>query len=184
MLAAVAAACAGLGLSATAVRLGVRFHPLDFFWCVGAGCFARAIDAIVRLQLSGTTGLEPQPTLAGSGIDGWLIATVFFASVVLAPLIEEVFFRGLLQRSLARSMRRVRPRAASVIAVAATSVVFSLVHVLVGADTGAAAISTAIGTFVFSLAAGSLMAATSRIGGAVVAHVVFNGVAVLLVWPR
>ena len=35
---------------------------------------------------------------------------------------------------------------------------FSLVHVLVGVDTGAATLGTAIGTFVFSLAAGSLMA--------------------------
>jgi len=43
---------------------------------------------------------------------------------------------------------------------------FSLVHVLVGVDTGAATLGTAIGTFVFSLAAGSLMAGIYFINGA------------------
>lgn len=109
---AVVAACAGLNSSAAAVRRGVELYPLSLFWGAGAGCFARTINALVRLQLSGTAGLEPQPTLAGSGIDGWLIRTVFLASVVLASLIEEVLFRGFLPRSLARSMRRVRSRAA------------------------------------------------------------------------
>ena len=57
------------------------------------------------------------------------------------------------------------------------SAVFALMHV-VGAGPQAL-----IGTFFFGLLAGTLTAATGRIGGAVVAHVVFNGIAVLLMWP-
>ncbi len=186
MLAAIAAACTGLGWRASVQRLGLHFHPFDLLWGIAAGCFVRAVDAIARLQLMGTTGLEPQPTLGAVGVDGWLIMTGILAPVMLGPLIEEIFFRGLLQRSLVRSIRHTlhHVASASIIAVLATSVLFSLVHFLVGTDVGIAAVATAIGTFAFSLAAGFLTAATGRIGGAIVAHIVFNGVAVLLLWPR
>lgn len=66
---------------------------------------------------------------------------------------------------------------AAVLGVIVASAVFALMHV-VGAGPQAL-----IGTFFFGLLAGTLTATTGRIGGAVVAHVVFNGIAVLLMWP-
>lgn len=184
MLAAVGMASVGLGLRASVGRLGIAFHPLDLFWGVAGGCFARAIDALSRLQLTGSTGLDPQPIIGTQAMDAWLVLTAILAPVVIAPVIEELFFRGLVQRSLARTIRRVPGGIAAAISIVATSAVFSAVHLLVGAETGIAALATGIGTFVFSLVAGSIVAATGRLGGAIVAHVVFNGVAVLLMWPR
>jgi uncharacterized protein len=63
---------------------------------------------------------------------------------------------------------------AAVVGVVATSVVFALVHLV-----GQAPVAL-LGTFVFALVAGTIAAATGRIGGAIVAHVVFNGIAVVL----
>jgi membrane protease YdiL (CAAX protease family) len=184
MLAAVGVASAGRGWQATISRLGVAIHPFDLFWGLAGGCFARAIDALSRLQLTGTTGLDPQPTVGTPATDLWLILTAILAPVIIAPIIEELFFRGLFQRSLARAMPLARSGAVAVISIVATSVVFSVVHLVVGAETGIAAVAMGIGTFTFSVVAGSIVATTGRLGGAVVAHVVFNGVAVFFLWAR
>jgi uncharacterized protein len=158
-------------------RLGLRFGLFDVFWGIAAGCLARAFDASVNLLLHGSTGLAPQPTLGGPPDLGVLILA-FLAPVLLAPVIEEVFFRGLLQRALVSALGERMPRlGAAVLGVIVASAVFELMHVV---GSGSAAL---IGTFVFGLIAGTLTAATGRIGGAVVAHVVFNGIAVLLMWP-
>lgn len=183
------------------VPLGVAWSlgalwAVDVLWGVAAGCLARAIDAFVNIALYRSTGLNPQPSL-GAGIDGWFIVTGLLAPVLLAPVIEEIFFRGLLQRSLIAGLGRgMPPVVAAIGGVVVTSAVFALVHILVGMSAtggatvfGPAAIGTAmvglgLSTFVFALAAGAIAAATGRIRGAIVAHVVFNGLAVLLTWPR
>lgn len=174
------------------LRLGDPLVWLDLFWGIAAGCLARAVDAAVRLQLLGSTGLAPAPTLGSPPPLAVLIVIGVLAPVVVAPVVEETFFRGLLQRGLARVLleRRVsesrasgsRARA-SVIAVLVTSGLFALVHLLVSGEAGSAAVATAVGTGVFALAAGTIVTATGRISGAIVAHVVFNGVAVWLTWP-
>lgn len=107
------------------------------------------------------------------------------APVVVAPVIEELFFRGLAQGSLTRILvgpsRRRDPLSAWT-AAALVAVVFAIVHVLVAP--GDPVLLTVGGTFLLGLAAGGVVAVAGRVGGAVVAHIVFNGVAVLLTWPR
>ena len=180
---AVWAVCARGGWRASVDRLGLRFDVLDIFWGVAGGCIARLVDAVIRLQLTGTTGLAPQPVLGTPTIDGWAVIVGIVAPVIVAPLIEEVFFRGLLQRSLAEAFGRAGRLRAAAPAILITSVLFALAHVVVGGTSGAAAIATGAGTFAFSVIVGVIAAATGRIGGAIIAHVVFNGVAVLLLWP-
>ena len=177
------AACRHRGWQASADQLGLRFSVFDIFWGVAAGCIARLVDAVIRLQLTGTTGLSPQPVLGTPAIDGWAVIVGIVAPVIVAPLIEEVFFRGLLQRSLAQAFGAAGRLRASAAAILITSVLFALAHVVVGGTLGVDAVATAEGTFAFSVIAGVVAAATGRIGGAIIAHVVFNGVAVLLLWP-
>jgi membrane protease YdiL (CAAX protease family) len=184
MLAAVGVTSAGRGWRASVSHLGVAFRPLDLFWGVAGGCFARALDALSRLQLTGTTGLDPQPTLGPPATGVWLVLVAIIAPVVIAPVVEELFFRGLVQRAIARTLPWVRGGAGAGISIVATSVVFAAVHLIVGGEAGLAAVETGIGTFAFSLVAGSIVVATGRLGGAIVAHIVFNGVAVFLLWPR
>ncbi|WP_171041340.1 CPBP family intramembrane glutamic endopeptidase [Sinomonas susongensis] len=171
-------------LNEAASALGLRFQPLDVLWGLGIGCLARAFDAFLRLLLTGSSGLVPQPTL--SALASPVVQTVvlgILAPVLIAPVLEEIYFRGLIQRSLASSLEPLgrAPRMAA--AVVLTSLAFALVHalLLVGAPTEA--MLTGISTFVFALLAGATAAVTNRLGGSIAGHVVFNGLGVLLTWP-
>jgi membrane protease YdiL (CAAX protease family) len=198
------------GAAAGALGLSRWFSWRDLIWGCAAGLLARGLVTVVSVALTGFTGLSPVPTLGGPP-DVALLVVMVAAPVVVAPIVEELFFRGLLQGALTSLLA---PRAASApaspapvaaaavtpapddsapgaptsdrlsrwTAAALTAVVFAALHVLV-APTAPFALTLA-GTFVLGLFAGGLVATTGRLGGAVVAHVVFNGVAVLLTWPR
>jgi membrane protease YdiL (CAAX protease family) len=162
--------------------LGWRFHPIDLLWGAAIGILVRCVASIVNLLVYGTTGLTGQPLLAP--VDGWYVFIAAIAPVIIAPVIEELFFRGLLQGSLDAAFRPRAGRAAAIaIAVTITSIVFTGVH-LIGVTTGAQLASIAIPLLLFAAAVGTTRALTGRIGGAVVAHIVFNGSAVLLTWPH
>jgi membrane protease YdiL (CAAX protease family) len=89
-------------------------------------------------------------------------------TVVLgAPVIEEFVYRGLLQRSLAT-------RLSPMLAVAAVSVVFALVH---------ARPVEYPGLFVVGLFFGGALVLTDRIATAIAVHMGFNLTAVVMIWP-
>ncbi|HEX2040378.1 MAG TPA: CPBP family intramembrane glutamic endopeptidase [Acidimicrobiales bacterium] len=89
---------------------------------------------------------------------------LFLLLVVAAPLVEELFFRGLLQRALVRRIGRPAP------AVAVAAAVFGLVHYDVAA---------LLGLVAFGVVLGVLVVRTGRLGPAVVAHAAFNAVTVV-----
>lgn len=82
--------------------------------------------------------------------------------VVLAPLVEEFFFRGLLLQALLRHMGRWP-------AVAVQALIFSAVHFQP---------LQAAGLFVFGLIAGGLVTHTGRLGPGWAMHVAFNAATV------
>ena len=86
---------------------------------------------------------------------------------VIAPLVEELFFRGLLLRSLER---RFRPQ----VALAVSSVFFGLLH---GPTNIGLAASITVAGFVF----GRLAQRYGRLGPSIVAHATFNMVAVIVI---
>lgn len=91
--------------------------------------------------------------------------------IIGAPLVEEVFFRGLVLRSLSR-------RGGAVLAVAGTSVLFGLVHFQTGMGAASdAALMCAIGAFGLLLA--FLAVRTGRLGPGLVAHATFNAITVI-----
>lgn len=105
------------------------------------------------------------------GADGWLEILAVFAMVVVgAPLVEEIFFRGLLHRAVAEQLGG-RVRGGIVLAVAVSSVVFAASHfqllqfpalVLVGVVTA------------------GFVQATDRLGPAIWTHVGFNATTVVV----
>jgi membrane protease YdiL (CAAX protease family) len=64
------------------------------------------------------------------------------------------------------------------IAVVVSAATFALIH-LIGVGSPTAALVVGLSTLLFGLGAGALAAMTGRIGGAIVAHVVFNALVVL-----
>ncbi|MCH6471819.1 CPBP family intramembrane glutamic endopeptidase [Sinomonas terrae] len=184
LLAALTLCFAKQRLSETLAFLGLRFQPLDALWGLGIGCLGRAFDAFLRMVLTGSGGLVLQPTL--SALASPVVQTIvlgILAPVVIAPVIEEIYFRGLIQRSLAAALEPLgrAPRWAA--AVVLTSLAFALVHALLLIGTPNEAMLTGISTFIFALLAGTTAAATNRLGGSIAGHIVFNGLGVLLTWP-
>ena len=170
--------------------LGVRFRPIDLAIGVGTGLGLRFVVGVWAVVCSAITGRQPtsnlEPVLAGGlGTGVWLVINVLAISVV-GPVIEEIFFRGLgLRSALASLFRRAGnprfadPRRRERIAVAGTSLVFTLLHVSELQDLTSALVLLP-GLFLAGWVLARLALWQRRLGPAIVTHVVFNGVAVLV----
>jgi membrane protease YdiL (CAAX protease family) len=108
--------------------------------------------------------LEDQAKNVTRAAHGGLQITLLFLFLAIgAPLIEELFFRGLLFRSL---RRRYGPR----VAIAGSAVVFGLAHF---------ELLQLPALIVFGLVLGVLAERTGRLGPGIVAHAAFNAATVL-----
>jgi membrane protease YdiL (CAAX protease family) len=66
-----------------------------------------------------------------------------------------------------------------------TAFLFALLHLLLGAGaTPLGGLEVFVVTFLLGALTGTLVAMTDRIGGAILAHMLFNLVAVVATWPR
>ncbi|WP_175472168.1 MULTISPECIES: CPBP family intramembrane glutamic endopeptidase [unclassified Curtobacterium] len=158
-------------------RLGLGWP--DAVAAIGVAVVCRGLDAGLSVLFSGTTGLTPPVTLGPPDVVPLVVAAV--GVCVVSPVLEEVVFRGVLQRRLASELT---PRT-RFLAVLLTAFLFALLHLLLGAGgTTLAGFQVFVTTFVLGLLTGVLVAMTDRLGGAVLAHVLFNTVAVVATWPR
>jgi membrane protease YdiL (CAAX protease family) len=101
--------------------------------------------------------------LADKATDPLGVVLLVLIVVIGAPIVEELFFRGLLQRSL---LRRTGPMAA----VAISSFVFGLTHFQLLQFPALVAFGAVLGT---------LAVRTGRLGPGIVAHMSFNAVTVI-----
>ncbi len=98
-------------------RLAWRVDPV----AVGAGV---AVGLVwVAVPVAETDGLPPYGDLAGSALVAWFVLRGV-GTVVLVPVIEELFFRGYLERRL----RLGEGRAWTVAAALATAILFAALH--------------------------------------------------------
>jgi membrane protease YdiL (CAAX protease family) len=159
------------GTGSLARDFGLRLRwPLD----VGLGLVAGAGSQYVLVpllylpfeQVSHTLRrrLETPAKQDVAGVHGAVAVTVAFVLLALgAPLVEELFFRGLLQRALVR-------RFGPVPAVAGSAVVFGLAHF---------ELLQLPALILFGVVLGVLAERTGRLGPGIVAHATFNAVTVL-----
>jgi len=140
---------------------------------VGIGLLAIAGSTIVVSLLVALTGSEatPDQVLTGAILETPLqLVLAVLAAVVLAPLAEELLFRGLLHRAL-------RSRYALVPATAVSSIVFALVHVDVLVSQPLAIVGLVLVGVILALAyerSGSLVVP-------VIIHAVHNAVTIVAV---
>jgi membrane protease YdiL (CAAX protease family) len=177
-LTAVAVACFVRGTRSLPHDLGLRITLLDVFLGLGAGLLARAAVGIIEIGVTGRmVGLGV--TFDETIYDGWWFFGTVLAPVVIAPFIEELFFRGLVQRSVQQvSASHMAARTATAISIVVSAALFAVLH-LTQAATPTGALVLGLSAFVSGLAAALIAGLTGRIGGAIVAHVVFNGTLVL-----
>lgn len=150
--------------------LGFAFRPIDLLWGIAAGMLLRILVSVLEVLVYGSlpamaTGAAPSGSIAV--VVSFVLAVL--AATVLAPVVEELFFRGLLLRSIRGSIS-----GRSVwMAVVLSAALFAALHLVV-ADSAAEALVTGVGTFLVGLAAGAAAVLTGRLGPAIVTHVVFN----------
>lgn len=160
-----------IALIATALfwRQYLGFRPVDIYLGLMVGVVARAVGILVQFFL---TGSLPSSGIVIGGITGAYVFSSVIAPVILAPLIEEPFFRGLLQGSLGRFL-------GSWPSLIVTSAVFAFVHTISDGWSW----TLIIEMLVYALLAGYVVQQTKRLAPAIIGHAVFNGLAALISWP-
>ncbi|TFC76706.1 CPBP family intramembrane metalloprotease [Cryobacterium sp. TMS1-20-1] len=171
---------AGNGIRSGKSLLRLSIRPIDLIWGLGVGLLARTVASLIEILGFGSIGTAGA-TFGETVYDGWWLFGALLAPVLLAPFVEELFFRGLVLRGVyARVATLGAARWAAPIAVGVSGLMFALMH-LVTIDPGNTATVVVVGasTLIFGLAAAGLALATGRIGGAIVAHVTFNGLVIV-----
>jgi uncharacterized protein len=154
------------GLGSLGRDFGLVFQAHDALWLL-AGIGLAVAAGILVLPITELAGLEDssQDVVQTFERSAGVLEKVGVAAgvVLLAPLAEELLFRGVLLRSL---LRRISPLAA----VSVAAVIFSVVHVLGDLGTG-----YYVPAFLFlGLVSGWRAVATGRIGQSVCLHAGFN----------
>ena len=175
------------------VELGLRFRWIDLAIGLGLGIglrFASGVIVAVVRAVAGEPGTGNLTQIGGTGLGRpAALFNLLVGATLIAPLIEELFFRGLLIRSLLATLDRRasrRGRAAGPgrwrrqrrAVVAVSAVLFALVHLSEVRDP-VGAVSLMLSLLLVGGVHAVITLHTGRLGSAVVSHVVFNGVAAL-----
>ena len=124
----------------------------------------------ISVAFGGSAALPSYPLIDGRLPSLWWFTDVV-AVVTIAPVIEELLFRGVLVVALFTVFRRRAGRGvAGLVAVLVSTAVFVLVHAI---DLGSSP-DRAISTALLGLVCGTLVVLTGRIWPAVLVHVLFN----------
>jgi membrane protease YdiL (CAAX protease family) len=154
----------------------LRLRAVDLLFGVALGLILR----LVQGWLAAATGDEAFPQLerlGGQLPTGWAFTDVV-APVVVAPVVEEFFFRAVVLVALYTVLRRPCGKAvAGIAAVLFSSGLFVVVHGLLGE----LAVDQVVPIGLLGLVCGALVMLTGRIWAAVLTHAVFNAAWVVLV---
>jgi membrane protease YdiL (CAAX protease family) len=161
------------GRGSLTLDFGFEVHWRDARWLLGGGLVLLASLALVApitqlAHLHGTTQDVVRAFEHASWIEKWVLYPI--GVVVVAPLAEELLFRGVLLRSL---MRRLDSGAA----IGISALVFALVHVL--GDTGTAYYVPAF--LLLGLVSGWRAAVTGNLSQSILLHAGFNLLATVFI---
>jgi membrane protease YdiL (CAAX protease family) len=145
---------------------GLRFRTFDLLGIpIGIATQLVLIPAVYWvLRISESEVNQPARRLTDRAGSTAEVVVLVLMVVVGAPIIEELFFRGLLMRSI-------QARWNDTLALVASSVFFALVHFQV---------VQFVGLVLFGLITGICAQRTGRLGMSILAHAAFNGTAVLM----
>lgn len=163
--------------------LGLQFKPVDLAIGLGVGLGCRLAAGVIFLvlsQLQGGMGQGNLETVTGGLSDAALWFVMVGAVTFVAPVVEEIFFRGLLLRSLGSTMVRTRPAWTAArrrqVACLVSAALFTAVHLTELSDP-LSVLPLVLTWFGLGYITAQLTLTTGRLGPAIVSHIVFNGVA-------
>ncbi|HET7415467.1 MAG TPA: CPBP family intramembrane glutamic endopeptidase [Arthrobacter sp.] len=198
------------GYGSVAKDFGLRFKWVDVGIGLGCGIAARllvlAVTSLLVFVWPPPDGNMPTTNISVflTGGTVWLIINAFIGGVLIAPVLEELFFRGFILRAVQNAWwlsgpkrgpvdapttpadkSHVQPavparslKTAATAAVVISAVIFSLVHLGSVPDLYSTVVLL-VSVFVMGLVCGALTVLTGRLGPAIVTHMVFNGVAMV-----
>lgn len=148
----------------------LRFRALDLLYGLVLGVMLRFFQGWVA-EVSGEGADFPSyVTLDGQLPNGWWF-TDALSPVIIAPVLEEFFFRAVILIALYSALRRPFGKVtAGLAALLVSTALFVIVHTVAGEMSTDAAVSLAAVGTVCAL----LVLLTGRIWGAVLVHMVFN----------
>ncbi|MCU0269597.1 MAG: CPBP family intramembrane metalloprotease [Acidimicrobiales bacterium] len=162
------------GLGSLRDDFGFRFRwGRDLGIGIGAGLGVLLLSGILQSLVAAVLGGEPETNtgaILGEERAGAAQIALAVMAAVVAPVVEELFFRGLALRAIER-------RLGAVAGVIGSSVVFGLLHLQAGSAAGVGSLIITIGVFgvVFAL----LTRWQGRLGPAIVAHGTINTIGVV-----
>lgn len=169
-------ASARKGSGALASDFGWRVRPVDLLVGVAVALLAHAfLDLVVARLLGPLLGdpdvSKPVEELVDAAGGVRIVGLLLFVSLG-APLVEELFFRGLLLRSLQR-------RFGDRLAIVLSGALFGLAHIqALGAG---ALVLLIVSLALLGIALAALAVRAGRLGPAIIAHSVFNALSVAAV---
>lgn len=153
---------------------GLAFRGIDVAWGVGGAVVILAGSAALGALWSVVTGTDlpsNEGMLGTSWTRGPALVATFLVVAVGTPFAEELFFRGLALRAIAR-------RFGPVWGIVGSSIVFGALHAT-GADSPAGLAVVPIMTGLYGAVFAVVAHRTGRLGGAIIAHGCINAVALL-----
>ncbi|WP_022873472.1 CPBP family intramembrane glutamic endopeptidase [Nesterenkonia alba] len=152
----------------------LRFRWTDLIWGLGLGLLLRMIQGWLEVAAGSPGGLPSYPTLDGALFGATWLLTGLLMPVLLAPVVEEFLFRGVVLVTVYRTARR--GLEAGILAITASAGTFVALH----AVNGITRWDEPTYLFLVGVTCGALVLFTGRIWGAVLVHMTFNGIWVLL----
>jgi membrane protease YdiL (CAAX protease family) len=137
------------------IRLRVTW--MDVLVGAFVGLLLRMVVMIV--ELFGIGQLTSSSSFFEVNHDLLWVATAIVAPILIAPVVEELFFRGLVLPAIGMNW----------IGIVASAVIFSAVHLVTAFHP-----LTAVSTFIVGVALGLLAVRTRRLGASITAHIVYN----------
>jgi CAAX protease family protein len=156
--------------------LGLRFKVIDLIG-IPIGIGGQILVGIVYLPIADHVHNfnqrfnAPGQRITGAS-HGLGYALVVLCTVIGAPFFEELFFRGLLLRALARLFGTIGRWVGPALAIVVSGILFGLAH---------AESLQLLGLAIFGVLLGFVSYRTGRLGMNMVAHATFNGMALLAV---
>jgi len=188
LVATVVFASRRLGQRSLAKDFWLRFRPVDLAIGLGLGLFAKVLSAVyglVGIALFGVPVQQSNLTLSGDTL--WLVVNGVVMVAIVAPFAEELFMRGLVlhavRNAVLRRAGRPQPapanvqRTALVVSIAASSLLFMALHLYQSTEP-ALLFVLGLSTLTLGVLNAVIVYLTQRLGPAIVAHMVFNGISV------
>jgi hypothetical protein len=155
----------------------LSFRAVDLLFAAGLALALRIVQGWVEAAEYGSAAFPSMPLVDGRPSPEWVLTDVVGA-VVIAPVVEEFFFRAVILVTVYGLLRRrFGELAAGVAGVLASTGLFVLTHALLRDMDLTAAISVLL----LGLVCGALVVLTGRIWGAVLLHIGFNATYLALV---